>query len=152
MINKFNEEEIKSEFDKEVVDFKTETHNVMINQNLNLRSKIRFKFLDILHGISKIFVVSYNLNIEPYRSYSSPLFISLCGLCKATFSIIKEYVKASDFDKIFGIKKTLFNNSSCNSEENLVKHHLYSNLKNICSIRKSHHNLSDVLLDYTHGV
>jgi len=135
LINAFNEEEIKSEFNKEVGDFKADAHTTMINQTLELKSKMRYKFLDILHSISKIFVVTYSLKLEPYYSYSHPLFISFCGLMKATFSIIKEYFKASDFSKLLGIDH---NHKTANRS---------STLESLTSNKKLKYNISYFLLD-----
>ena len=140
LINAHTEDEIKSVFEKEVVDFKTETHNTMINQSLQLRSKIRFKKLDILHSISKIFVGIYNLKIEPYYSYTHPFFISFCGLMKALVSFVKEYIKASDYSKMLGFSKSRGLAFSHNSSTLLM-------ISDKKKTTKTIYKISDVLLD-----
>jgi len=109
--DRYNEEEVMSEFNKEVSNFKLQSHYNIIKQTLENRAKIRLKSLDMIHSFLRICMLAFNLKIEPFYSLSHPLSIALCGVLHASISIYKQLSKFSPHNSYsvyggFSLKKS----------------------------------------------
>jgi hypothetical protein len=108
-INSKNEEEVLEVFDNKVENFKTEAHNRIVTQTLQIRLKLRLKILDLVHSFLRINMLLYSLRIEPFYSNLHPIFIGLCGMTHSLISIYKS---------ITVINESRHFNSSKNEEKN----------------------------------
>ena len=86
-------------------------HNIdlsLLNQNFVLMAKLRMKFLDLIQSACRICMLSYSLRLEPFFSYTHPVYSSFCGIIYSGISIFQHYIKASDFNNMFKVHKTNF--------------------------------------------
>jgi hypothetical protein len=88
-INSKNEEEVLEVFDNKVENFKTEIHNRIVTQTLQIRHKLRHKILDLGHSFLRINMLLYQLRLEPFYSNLHPIFIGLCGMIHSIISLYK---------------------------------------------------------------
>jgi hypothetical protein len=95
-----NEQEIQSEFNQQLFNFKKVCQYNIIKQTLENRAKLRLKALDIVHSTMRICMRTFSLKIEPFYSYSHPIIISICGVVQASISMFKQLTKESDYKSI----------------------------------------------------
>jgi hypothetical protein len=76
----------------------------LLNENFELRSKIRMKLLELVHSASRICMLSYSLKMEPFFSYTHPVYVAFCGILYSGISIFRHYIRASDFNNMFKMR------------------------------------------------
>ena len=100
--DRYNEEEILNKFNKEMSKFKVQSDYNIIAHALKNRAKIRMKSINIMHSALRIYMLSYNLKIDPLYRLTHPIFIGFLGVIHASISIYKNLSK-SDFTNTYSI-------------------------------------------------
>ncbi len=118
--DRYNEEEILTEFNKEISNVNRHSHCNIIKQTLENRVKIRMKSIDIAHSSLRICMLSYNLKIEPFYSVSHPVYIAFFGVLHASISIYKQLSKNSDLRNSFSIYGFIEKGKNSGSLEKLL--------------------------------
>lgn len=100
IVNRKNEEEVFEAFEKRVENFQTHLHKKLIDQAIEVRSKLRRKALDIVHSFLRICMLVYSLKLEPFYSNLHPIFTGFCGMLHSIISLYKTlYDKENSFHK-----------------------------------------------------
>jgi len=80
------------------IDINQSSPNILIklSQNMDFRVKIRTKVLELIQAVCKSLMISYNLRLEPFFSYSHPIIIGICGIVYASISLIRHFFQVSN--------------------------------------------------------
>lgn len=105
-INKQNEEEVFEAFDYRVENFQPDIHIQILNATIEIRAKLRFKLLDIVHSFLRIVTLVFSLRIEPFYSNVHPMFSNFCGMLQSIITLFKALINP-DADKILPLRRSM---------------------------------------------
>ncbi len=136
VIHRKNQEEVYEAFEKQVENFETDMHKKLLDGVILFRSKLRRKFLDIIHSFLRICMLFYSLKFEPFYSNLHPIFTGLCGMLHSLISLYK----------------ALYDNNDNLSKENSnaasgTKNNLNINLEKSKSKLKKRRSLEDIIYE-----